>query len=268
MKAPARHLKIRALLDAKEFVDLETLCRELDASESSVRRDLVQLESEGVLRRVYGGALTSVARVPVREPARDGDGRDVTREQGLDFAWQSTRQADEKRRIAAVTAGLIEDRQTVILDGGSTVAAVAQALRNRSLHVITNSLPIALALDDVRQIEVTLTGGFLYPRLRVTLGPLCEQMLSGVAADVLIMGIGGVTADGFSNGNSLVVGSERKMIEVARKVIIVTDHTKFGRSAMIQVAPLGVADYVVSDAGLALEYQEMLRGQGVEVLLA
>ena len=257
MKASGRHLKIRALLDAQEFVDLETLCRELDASESSVRRDLVQLESEGVLRRVYGGAMA----VTMRDHVRGG-------EQGLDFDWQSGRMAEEKRLIAAKAAGLIEDGQTIILDGGSTVAAVAQALRNRSLHVITNSLPIALALDDARQIEVTLTGGYLYPRLRVTLGPLCERMLSGVAADVLIMGIGGVTADGFSNGNTLVVGSERKMMEVARKVIIVTDHTKFGRNAMIQVAPLDEADCVVSDAGLAEEYQELLRARGVEVLLA
>ncbi len=266
MKAPGRHLKIRELLDAQEFVDLETLCRELDASESSVRRDLVQLESEGALRRVYGGAMA------MREAVRDGNTRDIAREhfreQGLDFDWQSARQSEEKRLIAAKTATLIEDRQTVILDGGSTVAAVAQALRNRSLHVITNSLPIALALDDARQIEVTLTGGYLYPRLRVTLGPLCEQMLDGVSADVLIMGIGGVTADGFSNGNSLVVGSERKMIEVARKVIIVTDHTKFGRNAMIHLAPLEVADYVISDSGLNEEYQELLRSQNVEVLLA
>src|SRR5690242_14094978 len=130
MKAPGRHLKIRALLEAQEFVDLETLCLELDASESSVRRDLVQLEAEGELRRVYGGAMA------VR--ARDGNGRDANREQGLDFDWQSTRQSDEKRRIAAKTAALIEDRQTVILDGGSTVAAVARELNNRSLHVITN----------------------------------------------------------------------------------------------------------------------------------
>jgi DeoR/GlpR family transcriptional regulator of sugar metabolism len=262
MKAPGRHLKIRALLDASEFVDMETLCRELDASESSVRRDLVQMEAEGILRRVYGGAMV------VREMAAREHGRDLHREQGLDFDWQSTRQAEEKRLIAAKAAELVEDGQTVILDGGSTVAAVAQALRSRSLHVITNSLPIALALDGERQIEVTLTGGYLYPRLRVTLGPLCEQMLSGVAADVLIMGIGGVTADGFSNGNSLVVGSERKMIEVARKVIIVTDHTKFGRNAMIHLAPLDVADCVVSDQGLAEEYQELLRRENVDVLLA
>src|ERR1700746_2225446 len=98
MKAPERHLKIRALLAAQEFVDLETLCCELDASESSVRRDLVQLESEGELRRVYGGAMS------VREQPRDSNN-------GLDFDWQSTRQSDEKRRIAAKTAELIEDRQ-------------------------------------------------------------------------------------------------------------------------------------------------------------
>ena len=82
------------------------------------------------------------------------------------------------------------------------------------------------------------------------------------------MGIGGVTAEGFSNGNSLVVGSERKMIEVASKVIIVTDHTKFGRNAMINVAPLDVADYVVSDTRLAEEYHELLSQRGVKVLLA
>ena len=87
-----------------------------------MRRDLVQLEGEGVLRRVYGGAMST------REQARDGNGRDLTREHGLDFDWQSSRQADEKARIAAMTARLIEDRQTVILDGGSTVAAVAEAL--------------------------------------------------------------------------------------------------------------------------------------------
>src|SRR3569623_1273880 len=254
MKAPGRHLKIRELLEAQEFVDLETYCRELDASEASGRRDLVQLEAVGELRRVYGGAMA------VR--ARESNGRDAKREQGLEFDWQSTRQADEKRRIALKTAALIEDRQTVILDGGSTVAGVARELNNRSLHVITNSVPIAMAFEDKRQIEVTLTGGFFYPRLRVTLGPLCEQMLSGVAADVLIMGTGGITADGFSNGNSLVVGSERKMIEVARKVIIVADHTKFGRNAMLQAAPLNVADCAVTDSALAPEYQEMLLAQG------
>jgi DeoR family fructose operon transcriptional repressor len=252
MKAAERQLRIRQMLEAKDFLDLETLCRELDASESSVRRDLAVLEAESVLKRVYGGA------VPVH-PAGNGT---------FDFTVESGRFSDEKSRIARLTAGLIEDGQTVILDGGSTVAAVAGELAGKSLHIVTNSLPIAETLEARRNIELTLTGGYLDPRIRVMLGPLCEQMLGLIRADVLIMGIGSVTEAGFSNNNTLVVGSEQKMIEIASRVIIVADHTKFGRGAMIPVGPLEDADTVVSDSELDAEYVELLRGKGIEVLLA
>ena len=164
---------------------------------------------------------------------------------------ESGRYSDEKSRIARLTAGLIEDGQTVILDGGSTVAAVARELAGKSLHIVTNSLPIAERLEALRNIELTLTGGYLDPRIRVMLGPLCEQMLGPIRADAVIMGIGGITEAGFSNNNTLVVGSEQKMIEVASRVIIVADHTKFGRGGMIPVAPLEDADTVVSDSELA-----------------
>lgn len=251
MKATGRQIRIREILESQEFVDLETLCRELGASESTIRRDLIALESDSVLKRVYGGAMALEARDHL-----------------LDFAWQSALEGEEKKRIGALAAGLIRDGQTVMLDGGSTVAAVARELIGRSLHVMTNSLAIAEIFKDSRQIELTLTGGYLYPRLRVMLGPLCEQMLSGVTADVLMMGIGGATEAGFSNNNTLVVGPQRKMIEVSRKVVIVADHTKFGRGAMIHLAPLDRADTVVSGVELAPEYKAMLEKRGVEVLLA
>jgi len=252
MNAAFRQLRIRQMIESQEFVDLETLTRELNASESSVRRDLASLESEGVLKRVYGGAMAAQA----------------SSSHLLDFAWQSTRMGEEKQRIAALAASLIEDGQTVLLDGGTTVAMVARELVNRSLHVMTNSLPIAEIFADARQIEVTLTGGYLYPRLRVMVGPLCEQMLSAVSADVLIMGIGGVTAGGLSNNNTLVVGPERRMIDVSRKVVIVADHTKFGRAAMIHLAPLNAADLVISDNALDPRYRQMLEDNQVQVLLA
>ena len=241
------------MFESKDFLDLETLCRELDASESSVRRDLDVLEEQNVLKRVYGGA------VPVQPPGNGG---------AFDFSVESERFSDEKSRIGRLTAGLIENGQTVILDGGSTVAAVARELAAKSLHVVTNSLPIAEALEARRNIELTLTGGYLDPRIRVMLGPLCEQMLGLIRADVVIMGIGSVSDAGFSNNNTLVVGSEQKMIEIANKLIIVADHTKFGRSAMIPVAQLEAADTVVSDGELAPEYVDLLRSKDIEVLLA
>ncbi len=252
MKAAERQLRIRQMFETRDFVDSETLCRELDASESSVRRDLDILEQQGLLKRVYGGAVS------VQFP----QGR------AFDYAAESVRLSEEKSHIARLTAGLIEDGQTVILDGGSTVAAVARELASKSLHIVTNSLPIAEGLESLRNIELTLTGGYLDPRLRVMLGPICEQMLSAIRADTVIMGIGGVTESGFTNNNTLVVGSEQKMIEVAGRLIIVADHTKFGRGGMIPVAPLTAAHLVVCDAGLSAVYVEMLRSNGVEVLLA
>jgi DeoR family transcriptional regulator, fructose operon transcriptional repressor len=244
-------MRIRELLEDREFVDLETLCRELGASESSVRRDLVHLERTGIIKRVHGGALAVQPRGHL-----------------LDYNWQRDRQSDEKRRIGERAASLIEDDQTVLLDGGSTVAAVAERLVDRSLRVITNSIPIVRILRESRNIDLTLTGGYVFPRLEIVLGPLCEHMLSAVAADVLVMGIGGVTADGFSNNNTLLVGSERKMIEVSRKVIIVTDSSKFGRPAMTPLAPLDVADIVVSDAGLSGDHRAMLEASGISVVIA
>ncbi len=251
MKAAQRLLKLREVFDSQEFADLETLRRRLRASESTIRRDLIALEGEGVVKRVHGGALAVQGR-----------------ERAYDFTSQSARMREAKARIGRAAAGLIEDGQMLILDGGSTVAAVAKELVERPLHVLTNSLPIAEVFKEARQIELTLTGGYLSPRLGVLLGPLCEQMLGAVAADVLVMGTGGVTEAGFGNDNTLLVGSERKMIEVSRKVIIVADHTKFGRAGMVPLAPLRAAQVVVSDRELDPRFQEMLRGQGVELILA
>jgi DeoR family fructose operon transcriptional repressor len=245
-----RQIRIRELLEDREFVDLDTLCHELGASESSVRRDLVQLETAGIVKRVHGGALAVQPRGHL-----------------LDYNWQRDRQSDEKRRIGERAASLIGDDQTIILDGGSTVASVAEHLVDRTLRVITNSIPIVRILRESRNIDLTLTGGYVFPRLEIVLGPHCEHMLATVAADVLVMGIGGATPDGFSNNNTLLVGSERKMIEVSRKVIIVADSSKFGRAAMTPLAPLDAADIVVSDGGLADEHRRMLEASGVDIVL-
>src|ERR1039457_4549527 len=104
MEAAIRQLKIRQMLESQEFVDFQSLCGTLDASESIIRRDLVTLESGGAIRRVCGGAMAVQA----------------SNSHLLDFDFQSSRMREEKKRIAQVAAGLLEDGQTVILDGGST----------------------------------------------------------------------------------------------------------------------------------------------------
>lgn len=252
MKAAERQLRIRQMLEARDFVALETLCREFATSESSIRRDLDLLEKENLLRRVYGGAMSVThGAASMAEPAAE-----------------QNRCPGEKQRIARAVAALVSDGQTVILDGGSTVAAVAQELVSKSLHIVTNSLPIAEIFADRQNIELTLTGGYLDPRHRILLGPFCEQMLSGLRADLLILGVGAITQAGFSNNNTLIVGSEQKMIEAASRVIIVADRTKFGRGGMIPVAPLTAASIVVTNREAPIEQIDWLRENGVEVRLA
>jgi len=251
MRQAQRQIKVQELFAKEEFVSFEDLCERFNASKSSIRRDLIELERKGVLRRVHGGAISL-----------------QTRDELLDFKRLSISCHDEKVRIGKVAASLVKDGQTVILGGGSTVAEVANNLSHRLIQVVTNSVPVAQAFWDSKQAEVTLTGGYLYPRLGVQIGPICERMLDSVSADILIMGIGGVTASGISDSNSLNVESIRAMIRAARKVVIVADRSKFGRDSMIHVAPLSDIDQIVSDKDLDPEFQQMLKKNDVECVLA
>lgn len=251
MRQAQRILKVQELFAKQEFVNFDDLCESFNASKSSIRRDLMELERKGVLRRVHGGAISL-----------------QTRDEVMDFSRLSGSSHDEKIRIGKLAASLIEDGQTVIMGGGSTVAEVARSLGDKSVQIVTNSVPVAQIFWDSKQVEVTLTGGYLYPRLGVQLGPICEKMLNSVSADVLIMGIRGISAAGISDSNSLIVESLRAMIKAARKVVIVADHSKFGRDAMIHVASLSDIDQIVTDNELSSEFQQMLQENDVECTLA
>ena len=251
MNQVERHRSIQEVLSRQDFVNLEDLCVRLDASRATVRRDLMELERSRVIRRVRGGAMST-----------------NTREESLDFRQLSVSCHEEKIRIGQAAAGLVQDGQTIILGGGSTVAEVARCLFNRPIQIITNSIPVAQVFWECRQTEVTLTGGYLYPRLGIQFGPICERMLHSISADVAIMGIRGITEAGLSDSSALVVESIRAMIKCAHRVVIVADHTKFGRNAMIHVADLAELDQIVSDRDLAPEHRQLLDEQGVSYLLA
>jgi DeoR/GlpR family transcriptional regulator of sugar metabolism len=251
MRQAQRIHKVQELFAKEEFVNFEDLCEKFSASKSSIRRDLIELETKGVLRRVHGGAISLQVR-----------------DEGLDFNRLSVSYHAEKARIGRLAASLVQDRETVILGGGSSVVEVARNLTERPIQVVTNSVPVAQVFWESKQVEVTLTGGYVYPRLGVQLGPICERMLHSVSADILIMGIMGVTKSGLSDSNSLIVESIRAMIQCARKVVIVADRSKFGRDAMIHVADLADIDQVVTDKDLDQESRQMLKDNGVECVLA
>jgi DeoR/GlpR family transcriptional regulator of sugar metabolism len=242
---------IREALTQRDFVGLDELCVRLGVSRATVRRDLIEAERSRSIRRVHGGAMSTQSR-----------------EEALDFGRLAVSCQAEKTRIGAIAADLIQDGETVVLGGGSTVAEVARCLLCRSIQIITNSIPVAHLFWECPQTEVTLTGGYLYPRLGTLFGPICERMLHSVSADVAILGIRGITADGLSDTSALVVESIRALMKCAQRVIIVADHTKFGRKAMIHVADLSELHQVISDRDLAPEYRQLLEDRHISYQLA
>jgi DeoR family fructose operon transcriptional repressor len=250
MQPEERQHRIESYLQRVEFASLDELAKHVNASTSTVRRDLTLLEAAGSLRRTHGGAR-------VIAPRSDE----------FVFSTRDTHQLTEKESIGRACADLIRSGQTIIVDAGTTVFHVARHLEGKTLQIVTNSLPVANLFGSAQRVEVVVSGGVIYPRLGVLVGPLAVEAFSKIHADVAIMGAGGITLDGVSNSHGLLIDIQRTMINAASRVILCLDHTKFGRQSVSQLCDLDAIDVVVTDKEAPLELVEGLRGRGLEVVL-
>ncbi len=244
-----RRDSIVQIIEKKGFVSLQALAEELGASESTIRRDLEYLERIGQIRRTRGGAAYVGESLAAFDERKN---------------WA----AEEKQRVGQAAAALVESGETVLLDGGSTTLEVARHLAGKSLQVVTNSLPIVNQLVGAANIELIFLGGYLYPKTGVALGDLTIQALRSIHARRLIMSIGGLTESGLFNSNSLLVETERQMIEAVDEVIVVADSSKLGHSELIRLCGLDVIDRLVVDSGITSEWQKTLESHGIEVVVA
>src|SRR5579872_625936 len=224
------------------------LVERLGASESTVRRDLEYLDGIGQIRRTRGGAAYV--------------GESLT-----PFDVRRTKARQQKDLIAQAAANLVEPGETVLLDGGTTTLEVARQLVGKPLQVITNSIPIVNMLVNSPQTELIVIGGFLYPKTGVNLGSIAVAALKTIHARRLFVSVGGVTEAGLFNSNALLVETERQMIEAAEELIVVSDSSKLGHSALAHLCPLDVVDRLVVDAGITEEWREIVRRAGVELIV-
>ena len=231
------------------FATLDELVKSLGVSESTVRRDLEVLDLAGVVKRTHGGAI-SLAGEPRSLPAFDERTGNATL---------------EKRAIGQAAAALIDDGDTVLLDGGTTTLEVARALLGRPVQVVTNSLPIAQLAASSKETDLILIGGSVYPRTGVALGPLAIAMMQGIRVRKAILGAGGIVGEGVYNSNLLLVETERQMMSCGQEVMIVADHTKFGRLSLAFLCGLDAIDDIVVAPALQESDRLMLEAAGVRV---
>lgn len=251
MQAEERQLKIEHYLQKVEFASLEELAQEVEASHSTIRRDLAVLEAGGVVRRTHGGARVVAPRTD-------------------EFVFNSrdTHQLAEKEAIGRACAELVQPGQTIIMDAGTTVFHVARHLEAKRLQIITNSLPIANLFASDPLVEVVVSGGVIYPRLGVLVGPLAVEAFSRMHVDLAIMSAGGITLEGITNSHALLIEIQHAMIQAAQRVIFCLDHTKLGRKSLSQLCELKSIHGVVTDAAAPSELIQELRKCGLDVTVA
>ncbi len=253
MRAEERQKWIEQYLAKVEFASLDELAKHVSASPSTVRRDLNLLEGSGHIRRTHGGACLINLRPD-----------------DYIFTQRETVQLTEKEEIARSCASLIQPGQNVIIDAGTTAFQVARHLEKagKGLHIITNSLPVANLFASTPNTEVIVSGGVIYPKLGVLVGPLAVELFSKTHADVAILSGGGITSEGVTNSHALLIDIQRAMINAASRVIFCFDHTKIGRRSVAHLCDLASIDTVVTDAGAPPDLLDALRREGLEVLVA
>jgi len=207
---------IEAYIREHRYADLHVLAKTFDTSLSTIRRALNDLESSGIVRRHHGGAS-------LIENSTAG---------GYDFITQDDTNTEEKHRIGEKLSEIVQDGMTIMIDGGTTTYAVAKAILEKRLVIVTNSLPIAALLNEVSACETIVTGGTLYNRLGVLYGPICEASIDEMHADLAILGCAGLTTDGIWNSNSMLAGFQRKMIKSSARTLFVADGSKLGKRAL------------------------------------
>ena len=248
-----RREQILQLLVKQGSVQVSDLVTLTGVSSVTIRTDLAQLEAQGLATRNHGGA--TLIRTPPQE--------------------QSLRQRDSlnsalKEAIGACAAGQVRPGDNIIIDSGTTTLTLAKHLReHRDVTAMTNGLNIVWELANAQGVEVTLTGGLLRKQSMSFQGAQAEACLNAYSFDTLFLGVDGLDLQfGLTTHNEAEASLNRKMVEHSRRVIVLSDSSKFGRVSLHRIALLERVDMVITDAGISPEYRNGLQRLGVELLVA
>ncbi|WP_406677987.1 DeoR/GlpR family DNA-binding transcription regulator [Moorella sp. ACPs] len=234
-------------------LSVSELSRELGVSPMTIRRDLSSLEKEGLLTRTHGGA------VPV------GGGS----EEEPSFDEKLNRFPAEKLAIARKAAELIKDGDTILLNAGTTVTALARLLKDRqNLTVVTNTVNIAMELAQSEGINLVLTGGNMRTRSYAMVGTLTERVLREIHVQKAFLGVNGISIEhGLTTPNMTEAHTNSLMIKAADEIIVLADHSKIGRVTLSRFAPIEAVSTLITDRAAPPDFIEELVRRGIEVIV-
>ena len=250
--APERIQKIADILSHERVVRVADLTRVVGASPATIRRDLTEMQSRGMLRKVHGGAVAAGPRI--EEPLFDD---------------KTTIHADEKRRIARKALEFIGPRESIFLDGGSTVLALAGLLQEmKHLTVVTNSLRVAQALSGTGP-RVIVIGGELRSLSQTFVGPLTGTMLEHLHVDVAFMGtIALAEQEGMTTTDPREAYTKQRVMAHAHRVILMADGSKIGTVSFVGFGDVSDIDTLITDNAADRKLLQRLKRQGINIVTA
>lgn len=247
-----RRRGILAVLQRDKRVLVTDLAHQFQTSQVTIRKDLDALHVRGLIQRTHGGAL----------PAHDGALQDPS------LREKERLHRKEKVRIAAAAARLVSEGHVVILDSGTTTTEIARALRHlQNVTVITNAVNIAAELAS-SSIDVILTGGAVRKNSFSLVGPIAEETLRRLSADILFLGVDGFDVQhGLTTPNLPEAKVNRIMTEIAKRTVAVCDSSKFGHRSLSLIVPPASVHQVITDKEISKSDLQALKKAGVEVTL-
>ncbi|MER6004096.1 DeoR/GlpR family DNA-binding transcription regulator [Nonomuraea angiospora] len=250
-----RKAQLAAYVAEAGQVTVSALAERFGVSIDTIRRDLDQLSADGVLVRTYGGAVSQATLSRV--------------DRAVDVRLKMEER--EKEKIAVLAASLVKDGSIIMINGGTTTLAVARNLRNhRDLTVVTNSLLVPPALPPSAVRDVYVFGGAVRTLTLATIGPVSFRASDGseldISCDLALIGVGAVSAAGYTTSNLAEAAMMREMISRSARVAILADSSKFDRRLFAQVSELGGADFLVTDSTPPPDLLDALTENGVELI--
>jgi DeoR/GlpR family transcriptional regulator of sugar metabolism len=254
MIASQRQVRILELLRRQGVVAIAELTEAFAVSAMTVRRDLDELGRQGLLQRIHGGAIVS-APTPAEDPT---------------FTQRQQIQAAAKQAIARAAAGLVPSRALILLDSGSTVAALAPLLASRTdVSVLSYSLPALQALAAAAGPQLIAIGGSFDPTINAFVGPLAEEILNNVRVEAAFLGASSVSAvDGFSNSSLPNLALQRIALRTARSIYLLADSTKLNRPPFWIVAGMERVTALITDVAITPEARHALEQHRVRLIIA
>lgn len=248
-----RRQQITQMLVEQGSVQVSDLVERFGVSSVTIRADLTHIESQGLATRTHGGA--TLVRTPPQE-------QDIHQKDALNLPL--------KESIGAYAARLVKPGDNIIIDSGSTTMTLARHLReHRDVTVMTNGLNVAWELANAPGVELLLTGGLLHKQSLSLHGSQAEASLGSYSFDTLFLGVDGLDLQfGLTTHQEAEASLNHRMVERARRVVVLTDASKFGRVSLHRIARLDQIHAIITDEGISSDYREGLQRLGIEVIIA